>query len=52
MKSHTHALNAEEPLKSYLPFRIMKEFIVVKDPLLAKLVEKAFDKGFRILCIG
>ena len=52
MKSHTLALSVEERLKSYLPYKTMKEFIVVKDHLHVKHVEKVLGKGYHTLYTG
>ena len=47
-----HVHNVGELSRNYLPYKIMKEFIVVSDHLPVKLVEKVLDKESRILFIG
>ena len=44
--------NVGELSRNYLPYKIMKEFIVVSDHLLVKLVEKVLGKESRTLFIG
>ena len=44
--------NAGELSRNYLRYKIMKEFIVVSDPLPVKLVEKVLGKESPILFIG
>ena len=52
MKSRTHALSVEEHLKSYPPYKTMKEFIVAKDHLPVKHVGKVSGKGYHTLYTG
>ena len=47
-----HVHNVGELSRNYLPYKIMKEFIVVSDHLPVKLVEKVLGKESRILFIG
>jgi hypothetical protein len=52
MKNRTLALSVEEHLKSYQPYKTMKEFIVAKDHLPVKHVEKVSGKGYHTLYTG
>ena len=47
-----HVHNVGELSRNYLPYKIMKEFIVVSAHLPAKLVEKVLGKESRTLFIG